>query len=247
MTVQQFLDDFYIQYDEVSDLSAPGYTPLELSKIASEVQEDLIITTYGAKSNKLQEGFEETEKRIQDLGELVKYKSYTTFVPAFFTNSVDITLPDTLITSGPTNFSDVYWFTIYENAVSNQLDCSIPNNTTRFVEPKVVDIAHGELKVALKDPFRAPYVRIDEGKVLRLRSEGRKHILITDGNFTITRYDVGYIRKPIPIDLVTSLTAQVSELSDHKQRELLRKTVEYCLRITDQQQKLGVELQLPKE
>jgi hypothetical protein len=247
MTNQQFLDNFYVLYDEVSDLSAPGYTPLELSKIASEVQEDLIITNYGPKSNKLQEGFEETEKRIQDLGELVRYKSYTTFSPAFFSNSTYVELPNTLITVGPTDYSDVYWFTIYENAVSNQLDCTIPSNTTRYVEPKVVDVTHGELKVAVKDPFRKPYILANDGKVLRLRSEGRKHILITDGTFTVTRYDVGYIRKPLPIDLVTNLTAEVSELSDHKQRELLRKTVERCLGITDQVQKLNVDLQLPKE
>ena len=53
-------------------------------------KESLVITNLNPKSNKIQEGFEETEKRIQDLGELVRYKNYTSFTPAFFENSVEV-------------------------------------------------------------------------------------------------------------------------------------------------------------
>ncbi len=247
MTKQEFLDGFFIQYDEVADLSAPSYDPVQLSIIASKVQEDLVVTTYNSKSNRLQDGFEETEKRIQDLGELVRYTTFTTFTPSYFDNSVEVTLPNTLITSGPTDFTDVYWFTIYEGCVSNTLDCTIADNTSVYVKPKVIPTAHGELEVSLEDPFRKPYLKANKGKVLRVRSEGRKHILITDGTFTVGNYRVGYIKKPLPIDLTTTLTSPVSELSDEKQRELLEKTVEYCLRITSQKDQLGLELQLPKE
>lgn len=247
MTRQEFLDSFFIQYDQVSDLAAPGYSDLELSKIASKVQEDLIVLDYSSKSNKSQEGFEETEKRIQDLGELVSYIDYTTFTSGFFDNSVEITLPNTLIDNGPTDFSNVYWFTIFEDGKINKLDCTIQNNITIYIKPKIVDMTHGELKVALKDPFRKPYYKNNEAKVLRVRAEGRKHILITDGTFNITNYKIGYIKKPQPIDLTTNLTNQVSELADHKHRELLEKVIEYCLKITRQNDQLGIELQLPKE
>lgn len=247
MTKQQFLDGFFIQYDEVADLSAPGFTPVDLSIIASKVQEDLAVTKYNPKSNKLQEGFEETEKRIQDLGELVRYKSYTVFTAGFFDNSVQVLLPNTLITVGPTDYSDVYWFTIFEDTKTNVLDCTIPNNTTQYVKPKIVDVSHGELKVALKDPFRKPYVKANEGKVLRLRSEGRKHLLITDGAFTITEYRIGYVRKPKPIDFTTSLSSPVSELADQMHRELLEATVTYCLKLTQQNQQASFEMSIPKE
>jgi hypothetical protein len=247
MTRQQFIDNFLVQYDEVADLSAPGFSPTELSIIASKVQEDLVVTKYSPKSNRTQEGFEETEKRIQDLGELVKYKTYSTFSPGFFQNSVEIVLPNTLISVGPTDFSDVYWFTIYEDVISNVLDCTIPDNTTVYVHPKVNDTTHGELIIAQKDPFRKPYIKANEGKVLRVRTEGRKHLLITDGTFTITRYDVGYVRKPQPIVLTSSLTSQVSELSDAFHRELLDATINYCLRLTDQTQKFQVDQSIIKE
>ena len=247
MTKQSFLDQFYILADEVGDLSAPGITPAELSIIASKAQEDLAVTKYSPKSNKLQEGFEETEKRIQDLGELVAYKTYSTFTPSFFTNSVEIVLPNTLITSGPTNFTDVYWFTIYEDTKCNVLDCTIANNTTVYVEPKINDVTHGELKVAVKDPFRKPYIKGNDGKVLRVRAEGRKHILITDGTFTITEYKIGYVKKPLPIDLTTTLTDQVSQLADPVHKELLSATVAEYFKITQQTQSLQIDTITPRE
>ena len=247
MTKQEFLDGFYIQYDEVADLSGEGFTPTELSLIVSKVQEDLAVTKYSPRSNRMLDGFEETEKRIQDLGELVEYKSYTTFIAGFFDNSVEIVLPNTLITVGPTDFSDVYWFTIFEDTKSDVLDCTIANNTTVYVKPKISDVVHGELKVALEDPFRAPYIKANKGKVLRVRAEGRKHILITDGTFNISEYRIGYIKKPSPIDLTTSLTSQVSKLADHTHRELLDATISFCLKTTKQNQEFGLDLNLPKE
>ena len=156
-------------------------------------------------------------------------------------------LPNTLITVGPTDFSDVYWFTVFEDCKIDLLDCSIPGNSTIYIAPKIEDTSHGELKQSILDPFRKPYAKGDSGKVLRVRSEGRVHSLITDGTFNVTEYRVAYIKKPLPIVLTSSLSSEVSELSDHKQRELLRKTVEYCLQITEQQQRLSTDLQLPKE
>lgn len=247
MTKQSFLDLFYIGYDEIMDFSSPGITPLELSKIASKAQEELIMTTYDFKSNRLQEGFEESEKRIQDLGELVRYKNYNSFTAGFLKNSVYITLPNTLIANS-TDFSDVHWLTIYEDSIINKLDCSIANNTTEFLRAKVEEsVTHGQLANALKDPFRKPYFKNNDAKIIRLRSEGRKYLLITDGKFSITQYTLGYIRKPIPIDLTTNLTNQVSELSETKHRELLDATINMCLKITKQVEQLGVESQIPKE
>lgn len=247
MTKQDFLDLFYIKYDEVMDLSSPGITPAELSKIASNAQEELILTTYNSKSNRLGEGFEESEKRIEDLGELVRYKNYGSFAAGFLKNSVIVTLPNTLITGGPTDYSDVHWLTIYEDSVINKLDCSIANNTTEFVRARVEPITHGQLTVAQKDPFRKPYFKNNQSKILRLRSEARKYLLITDGSFTITQYTLGYIIKPTPIDLTTSLTSQVSQLAEHKHRELLEATIAQCLKLTKQIEQLGVENSAPKE
>jgi hypothetical protein len=248
MTKTEFLDKFFIIYDKLASLGAPGYTVTELSSLVSEAQESLINKKYGPNSNRLKEGFEETEKRIQEMGELVRYKTIpsSTFTTGFFPNSIFAKLPNTLIDNGPTDFSDVYWYTIFEDAITDKLDCTIPNNTTQYVRANIIEISHDEFNLGIKNPFRKPYVKGNDGKVLRLRSESRDHQLVTDGTFNITEYKVGYIRKPTPIDLATNLTAQVSELSDSFHRELLHETVEMAKSYV-QDPSLAINLQTIKE
>ncbi len=247
MTKQDFLNNFYILYDQMADLASPGFEPNELSIVVSKCQENLVIDTYNYSNNKSREGFEETEQRIEDLGELVKYSSFTVFTNGFFTNSIEVVLPNTQITNTSTDFSDVYWFTIYEECVSDVLDCTIAGNTTVYTEPYVDEVTHAALPIALQDPFRRPYIKGNIGRVLRLRSEGRKHTLITDGTFNITKYKIGYIKKPTPIDLTTLLTNQVSQLSDEKHRELLNLTVQECMKIVKDKEGLAIDIQTKKD
>ena len=239
MTNQQFLDFFYIQYDKVANLSAPGYTPAEISLIASEAQELLVVTNYMPKSNIIREGFEEIEKRIQDLGELVTSDIIT---PAPYNpllnmpNGVFVTLPNTLI-NDPTDYSNVYWFTVFEEAITSMM-C---NNAPKRV--KIIEISHQEYRQLLDDPFNRP----TDSKVWRMRFENRRHELITDGTYSITGYHVRYIKKPTPIDLFTNPNAQVSQLSDHVHRELLRKTIELALKTIGDNERLGVETKFRTE
>lgn len=239
MTKQEWLDQFALQYDEINSLGAPHLTPQQIGALLSKVTEDLIILKYGPKSNSKGEGFEETEKRIQDLGELVAYKTYTTFTAGFFPNSYDVILPNTLITSGPTDYSDVFWLPVLELAETNTPKCSGTGNVTARVE----EAKHTPLDLLLRDPFNKPFLKNDEAKVLRLRSTGRLHTLFTDGTFTLANYKIGYIKKPTPVDLTTALTAQVSQLSEHVHRELVDETVKFALKIGREQQQFTVESQ----
>ncbi len=215
MTKQEFLNNFYLQMDKVASSALPGYEPAKIAAMATEAQEVLVVTYYTG-NNSSRTSFEETEKRIEDLGELVKPGILT---PAAYNpllnmpNGVFVTLPNTLITSGPTDYSDVYWFTVYEEVL-----------TTDKCNPRkyVVEINHNEYNAINSDPYNKP----NKNKVWRMRIEGRKHELITDGTYTITSYIYRYVKKPTPINLTTNLTQSVSQLSDHMHRELVRKTVE---------------------
>lgn len=240
MTKQEFLDQFALQYDEINSLGAPHLVPAQLGALLSKVTEDLIILKYGPKSNRLGEGLEETEKRTQDLGELIKYSTFTTFTPGFYQNSFDVTLPNTLITNNSTDFSDVFWLPIYEGLITNTLKC---DPSKGYVTARVEEAKHTPLDLLLRDPFNKPFLKNDEAKVLRLRSSGRVHTLITDGSFTIQAYKIGYIKKPTPVDLTTALTAQVSQLAEHVHRELVDETVKFALKIGREQNQFVVESQ----
>lgn len=214
---------------------SPGYEPLEISTLATLAQEELIVKTYDPKYNGSREGFEETSKKTEDLGELVKDLIFTTFTPSsFYSNGVEVIMPNTQITNGPTDFSDVYWIPIYEDIESDIIDCSIPGNLTLLTRPTLLEISHAELKKIIKNPFRRP----SQDRVLRIRIEGRKHVLITDGTYNINRYFISYIKKPTPIDLTINLADQVSELSDIKHRELLDMTIKRLLKDTQADRQL---------
>lgn len=239
MTRQDFLTNFYLQYDKISTLGAPGYQPQEIALIATEAQETLIKTRYSAMSNSKQEGFEETEKRAQDLGNLVT--ELTPFTPDPISvgnvkNGRFFTMPNTQL-ANPTDYSNVFWFPIYEECVTDRLDCSIPNNTTVYDINYIVRMQHQQWANEKYNPFQRP----SKDRVVRLNVDSRRVELVTDGTYNITTYNVRYIKKPQPIDLTNNLTQQVSQLADHMHRELLEETIRIAYKDTDQLNKLQAE------
>lgn len=229
MTNQQFLDQFYIAYNKVATNQGPGLKPNEIQALATEAQELLVKTGYTGKSNRLRDGFESTEKRIQDFGELVRNKI---IIPSPVTvynnpNGKFVQLPN--IPFDPLNPAvfDVFWFTLSEQCTVNFTDCG---TTTQSII-NVYEINHAEYAALLSDPFNKP----SKKRIWRLRYEGHNHELITDGTYTIQNYRLRYIRKPRPIylDNTLPLSNEVSELSDHKHLEILRATVDLAVRASE--------------
>lgn len=232
MTKQQFIDQFYLRMDKAATNALAGVEVEELESYATQAQEELVIERMSPKINRKKEGLEETEKRVQDLGQLVRNATITSFANGFLPNSFVATLPNTLSVLN-TDYSDVHWFTIFERATLNKLDCDGNNYIVR-----VRSVTHQELNYLLNDPFNKP----DLEEIFRVRTEGRGHTLITDGS-TLVNYNFSYIRKPEPITLTTNLGDTVSDLADHVHRELLETTVELALKVIEQDKKLQIEKQ----
>jgi hypothetical protein len=231
MTRQQFLDRFYLTFDKFNSLSSPGYEPQEIEVIASEAQESLVISAYNSKSNRLNEGFEETEKRIQDLGNLVKPGNLTPLAVSVdnLPNGRFFELPNTLLVDS-TDYSDVFWFLVFEQVKTDDKKCGEIKN--------VIEINHQEYNKLINDPFNKP----NKNKVWRMRVNENRIELVTDGTYNITNYVIRYIKKPQPIVLTSNLNEQVSELNDHIHREILRKTLLFALKDTGNYDRLEGEL-----
>ena len=230
MTNQQFLDSFYTLYDKVSTNGAPTMPVPQIQVLATEAQELLLVTGLSPESNRLRQGAEESEKRIQDFGELIRHKIITPQAYDANTNNdngVFVSLPNSPFNlaayqGNPASF-DVFYFPVQEQAVANFKNCN-----GKYEKIKVYEYSHAEYTTLLEDPFNRP----SKKRVWRLRVEGFKHELITDGTYSITAYILRYIRKPRPIllDGTLPLSAEVSELSEHKHREILRMTVDLAVR-----------------
>ena len=213
--------DFFLE--RMASNGTPALDYQQKSVAINDAMENLIVQTYNGFTKPY--GFEQTEKRIEDLGELVRYKTYTTFAAGFLPNSVTVALPNTLLTN-PVDYSDVFWFLIYDGCTTDQLECG---SLTTFTTPLVKEVSHQELATLLKDPFNKPSA---EERVFRNRYENLKLALITDGTFNITSYTIGYVRKPQPIDLDPVNNPQnigFINISDHLQREIIKKAVSLSL------------------
>lgn len=227
MTNQEFFDLFQFRMDKIATNALGSFTVVEVQAIANEAQEELVIQRFDHKLNKTNEGFESTEKRTEDLAELVRYKNLTPdTTTGFFPNSKYVTLPNTLLSS-PTNYDDVHWFTIFEDATVNLDSCNntttVPTEYTRIPVYRAVNQA---LNTFFSDPFNKP----TKDRIYRLSAETNRCLLVHAPELSIISYNIGYIRKPKPIDLQTTLSGTVSELGDHMHNQLLNKTVEIALK-----------------
>ena len=228
MTNQQFFDLFQFRMDKIATLALGSFTPTEVQAIANEAQEELVIQRFDHKLDKTNEGFESTEKRTEDLAELVRYKNITTFTNGFFPNSKYITLPNTLL-NDVNDYSDVHWFTIFEDATVNLDDCSkVTTDPAKYTRIPVYRAANQSLNTFFTDPFNKP----TKERVYRLSTESNKCLLVHSPELILQSYNIGYVRKPKPIDLVSgpTLNSTVSELGDHMHNQLLNKTVEIALK-----------------
>lgn len=226
MTNQQFFDLFQFRMDKIATLALGSFTPTEVQAIANEAQEELVIQRFDHKLNKTNEGFESTEKRTEDLAELVRYTTITNSTNGFFPNSKYFTLPNTLL-SNPNDYSDVHWFTIFEDATINLDVCNkVTTNPAQYTRIPVFRAVNQALNTFFSDPFNKP----TEDRAYRLSTEDNKCLLIHSPKLILISYNIGYIRKPKPIDLETTPTNPVSELGDHMHNQLLNKTVEIALK-----------------
>lgn len=224
MTTQEFFDQFNLLYDNIASKGAPGLDEYEISVLLTYAQEELVKTKDNPKSNRLQEGFEGSEKRRIDLKELIRDYKTTTVVAS-----------DKNIESGSKFFSipsDILQIK-YEGVILNDATCGDINAD---VIPKTLD----EYNEQKKNPFKKP----SKEKVWRLdynSTEPGINVVELISDLNITQYNMRYIKRPSPI-ILTNLNAgnylnsglsiegitqqQTSELDPSVHPEIVRRAVE---------------------
>lgn len=188
MTVQEFKDQFNILYDGIASKGAPGLDDYEISVFLTLAQKELVKSKHNPKSNRLQEGFDQTSKRRVDLKNLLKdYKTSTTsnLNSNIEDNSKFFVIP-----------KDVF---LIEYEAAKLVDSCGSSNIVEVV-PKTLD----EYNIQRSNPFKKPYKK----KVWRLDyndyETGNNVVeLISDSD--ILEYRLRYIKKPNPI-IITNLT-----------------------------------------
>lgn len=171
MTLTEFSDEFDIQFNSIAGASAPSIDIYEKSVYLTKAQLEIIKNKYTPKSNRLQEGFDLTEKRRRDLHTLIKRVELTTFNNSQYGKIVK--LPDDL------------FLIVREDSI-----ITIPNCGDKIVD--VIPTTFDKYNNDRKNPFRKSNSR----KVLKLdNSEGVELI----SEYPVKVYIVDYIKNPSPI------------------------------------------------
>jgi len=209
MTAAEMLTAFKFGLDKFDSLNYPNFEPLEIDLLLNQAQDRFVKQRYGSTNTKRQ-SFEETQKRTDDLKNVVKSAILTPLA-----NQI-LNKPNGVFIQLPTD----YWFALNEECDLQYTNCNSTLTTTR---PGIKPIQHDDYNKTIKDPFNKPW----EEEVVRLESDTYIE-LITADNQTIQTYYLRYIKKPVRIDSVSSTNVNC-ELSDHAHQEIVDMTIAIAL------------------
>lgn len=224
MTVTEFYNEFNLLYDNILSAGAPGLNQYEISVLLTYAQEELIKNKNNPKSNRLNEGFEETDKRRTDLKNLIRNYRSTLL------SNVDYGIS-----------SDSQFFLIPEDVfLIKQESCVLTNECEEEVTVNVIPKTLDEYNRQKDNPFKKPNIK----NVWRLdynSTEPGQNVVELISNYTINQYNIRYLKRAKPI-ILTDLNAgefvglgltilgqtqqQTSELDPSVHSEIVRRAVE---------------------
>lgn len=207
MTIAQFHTEVKVRLDKIDSLQLPELLTSEIDLFLNQSQDRIVKQRYGI-SNIKKQGYEETQKRTDDLKAITR--TITLLPAAYSTDNIDT---NARFFSLPLD----YWFTVQERA-----NISFPcGDSTTTTDVEVRPIEHNEFTKSIYDPFKKPNTR----KVLRLMENGKSE-LIFDSSCTLNSYKLRYIKQPIRMSYTGGVTC---ELSEHMHQEVVDECVKIIL------------------
>lgn len=226
MTTNEFREEFDILYNNIDSMASPGLDDYERSVFLTLAQEKLVKLYMNPMGNKYREGFEGSEKRRNDLKELiVDYKINTQLPNERFNLN-----PNSVLYQIPNNI-----FQIINEKVTIVDPCStgLAKNLKLKTIP-VIPKTHDEYNIQINNPFKKP----NDSKVWRLdynSTEPGVEIVELLSNQQIFEYQMRYVKFPEPIilsPLVDNLSIhgqtaeRTSELRESMHSEIIKTAVE---------------------
>lgn len=216
MTVTEMHRSFRFGMDKMDSINYPNFQPEEIDLLLNQAQDRFVKQRYGITNTK-RTSFEETEKRTEDLKEIIQ----TARLTGFTANSESITYYSAMCEL-PTD----HWFTIWDKAIISCATCNttvkrgvgpiglnggLNSITGQYVE--VRPVTHLEFEKVVNDAFKGP----DHTKILKLMYKNQVELVMSQ-DCTLVSYEFRYIKEPVRISLSGNITC---ELSEHTHQEII--------------------------
>lgn len=207
MTTQEFSDQFDVLYNNIMSNQAPGLDEYEKSVFLTKAQYEIVKNYFNSKSNKNQEGFDDSPKRQVDFSKLMAVKAPAVFTtanyPKFDDRSKLFTMPTDIL------------FVLNETAVN--FIPTTPEGTTAVEGTErlinIIPISFEEYARIISKPYKQPLKnqgwRLFNGGDITTTTHFVTEIIIKSGT-NIKDYRVRYVKRPKPIILTTLSDTNVS-------------------------------------
>jgi len=198
MTANQMADELDLRLDRVSSYGGPGYEDFDYSSVLTEAQWSYIKRFISQENNRKREGFEETEIRSQGLSALVQSTLGTV------SSNQSGVLKNGVLFDLPSDFM----ITIFESIEIDKKDCN--NNV---IEGNIRVVTHNEVNRFKNNKYKKPFYKtFGDALVWRLSysreidgsdpnnsASSKRHQLVTDGTFNVSKYVLNYLKVPTEI------------------------------------------------
>lgn len=222
MTVQSMHDEFKVTLDKVDSSAYPELLDWEIDFFLNEAQERFIKNRYG-KNNLYSAGFEENQKRKEDLSSII-VSAYCAIV----TTNYPMLAGGSVVKAELTNFWEdaaktlplEYKYMFFGKALAETSKANCPSKWN-----SVRELQHGEITPMLSDPFHKPMasdpvIFFEDGD-----------IFITAGeSASVDNLFLTFVRRPESINIGSyEGSEQECVLSEHTHKEIVQYAVKIAM------------------
>jgi len=204
MTISEMHTAFKLELDKTNSLQYPSFTSIEIDYWLNKAIKEFVKTRYSGVNYK-KEGFEQTQKRIDDLRTLVREVT----VPCTTTGAIKsigtTNIISYVLTDGFNNTVFVaapYWLSLGEEVL---LTLTNPAGTIR---QGVTEVTSDDYQSEIDNPYSSYILHYRSAKPLRLFYNNTIEF-ISDSTYVVTSAYVRYIKQPVPVNY-TAVTGVVS-------------------------------------
>lgn len=222
MNINRMHLEFKLALDKMDSNALPDLKVAEIDYWLNEGMMNYIKTRY-SRLNLYGQGFEEIQKRTDDLKALVITKYSPVTVVAGEENVYQLDIQNLTNDENGTDPYDGDYFLYLRGRVKNVTDCG-----DKYVGLKLK--RHDELDRILDDPFNVPDKLNPVGYF-----ENNQLYVVTDGKYTVNAAKITFLKYPFYIDKAQILnpvglpgTATI-ELDEHTHKEIIKYSVEAAL------------------
>jgi hypothetical protein len=206
MNILQAHIEFREAMDKLDSSAYPDFLPEQIDYILNEAYNRFIKTRYSG-NNYARTSAEQTQKRIDDLRNLIVTSFAQTSINTNEINTYNVSL-NNLFTTEARNITSTNEYMFY---FRGRVKVANTKCGTNYVPLRIY--THDEIDIVIEDPFKKPVIYEPIGYF-----EGNDICVVTDGTFTVENFKLSYFKTPTPVSYTNNTTF---ETAPHTHKEII--------------------------